>query len=713
MVPAPLTLLRSIEPGERNSSAVTPTPVPIVSAIKPKGGFVRYVFSATKRLVMGAYNMMTGSGSENGNHTDVNTVEDPKGEPVPPVEDEYANYSSRDRQLLGFTEESWTMDMLPHIQPQHFTFRTQMLSGVGFTVDHLAILWCHQVMSVVHKLMDKLSDVPYGDRVTVPLVGSSGDGLDNSALWIDVNDDPNAVVWPLRGIVKRKYLSVSGTSGSKGRITNKGNSSSSQHKVISPIAAVLRRNALAAAWKRATYEERQMMNDFFNTEGSTKDSSNPLQILYDILTFVICKLRIGSFVTIAVIFVSQRIQTICLVYTAVSFLALLVPVMDRISLSRTARRRNNHGNNSLFVIHEWIRLGTPRVHLMVDFWAYVFAATLGENLFRSLSTLIFTGYPFGQLSYIPPLMKAFIKVSMALLLLYPVVNQFGGQYVEHIESQNVLGMLVEWSSAYGVAILLWLSVGITLSAVQKLANVLFWAPIGYLPFWKSGNKGTKASNAGSGGNSNSSLWTYLSGRDDSHLRTVTRPSAVRLLFLTLSPALLITPVYAISYIYFDAWGRSGLLGLLCASNISLFSIFLVLWLSCVFVPPASQRLPQWYRGLSSTGVKTEFAPFSPILMLQLSAGVTWPVVFLACPSFEFSISVLFGKLEALSFLASVCESFHLRYLSQLIMMENERLALSNLNVIVLRDIMGLFAPGMVSITCTLYACSIFLVIARR
>jgi pimeloyl-ACP methyl ester carboxylesterase len=76
------------------------------------------------------------------------------------------NYSAYELHFKGITEEAWKSDMLSYTEPQHFSVRTMQMADIKFPVDHLAILWCHQVMSSVTRAMRVMvsqTDKPFVD----------------------------------------------------------------------------------------------------------------------------------------------------------------------------------------------------------------------------------------------------------------------------------------------------------------------------------------------------------------------------------------------------------------------------------------------------------------------------------------------------------------------------------------------------------------------
>ena len=69
---------------------------------------------------------------------------------------------SNDRPLLNdpvpvVSDDSWNSHMMPYIEPQFLSIRTYQLKEVAAPVDHLAILWCYQLVGTVLDGMRQLS----------------------------------------------------------------------------------------------------------------------------------------------------------------------------------------------------------------------------------------------------------------------------------------------------------------------------------------------------------------------------------------------------------------------------------------------------------------------------------------------------------------------------------------------------------------------------
>jgi hypothetical protein len=211
-----LTHLQVIAPRPLNTSAEAPTPVKVRDLFRPKGGWVRYGFNKLYSLIFS---------SNNSTSSPSLTIEDSSAEVVTPVDetDEFSFANSTPpvsppqpppaaasvapevaRTIYDVTKEHWAAHMVPYAEPQHLSFRTSQIVGIGFPVDHLAILWCKQVLSVTTKLMKKLSKLPTTAHVNMStLVNYRREhGAD---LFANANNltDRDAVIPPIREFVYR------------------------------------------------------------------------------------------------------------------------------------------------------------------------------------------------------------------------------------------------------------------------------------------------------------------------------------------------------------------------------------------------------------------------------------------------------------------------------------------------------------------------------
>lgn len=733
-VPPPLTTLRGMEPTPLNLSAPDIKPVPIVSAFKPKGGFVNYFFQRVKNCLIYAHESLTSR--LNSKRFDANGLNDTcnasfdgnlsmeSDENVVQEVDLLVNntFSPRIRQLLSLKQETWDADMLTHIQPQHISVRTSMLQSVGFQVDHLAILWCRQVLSAVHKILNQLSEIPSAHKLgpdgkfhTVQLpfkfTGEANSPDDDPSLWFHVPDDRGDAVHILSGVIKRRYLNVGRAS------SRKLNTSRHNLEFIPPVAAIMRRNSASALWKLAAKDERRTMIVFF--DNATFEPN--VGWLHSLIAYIIQYLQLGWLAVAAVIFVSHRLQTICLMYSMVCCLALIVPVLDRLSFSSPCRKSKKDliAGLSPSALSDWLVVASPGVHLFTNFWIRACAAAAGVKVVGGLCGHLWTGYPCGKMSFLSLQTRALLNVFIPLIIVIGLFYQFGRAKVDVLDFIQVIGPALEWTASYGLALILWVVFGVSLLAARSAVHVLF-VPVRWVYGFVRGPKTepldvdtirkarVAATAASLAGPPCVSIWAYLVGADKSHQNIVKRPPPFHLIVLAICPFLLMAIVHFMSG---SLLGLSLLFKILCASNVAFFSLFIVLWFITALIPPASARAPQWFCGSAINAPAIPYA--SQDYVLTLAAAITWPVAVLAFPSFEFSVAVLFDDVKLLKFISACVGKIGLTRFSEFLEAEYFRLTDLHSNLQSLSDVFGLFGPGLIYVTATLYFCIVFLILSRR
>jgi hypothetical protein len=202
-VPSSLSHLNVIAPQPHNNSAILPSPVKIGTLLKPKGGYARYVVNALLSFVLSsgesganqtaaADNVVVDSASYQDSTVANNTqqtasvtvdvdaefqfednvpnssqrenaeaaaaADTTKSTAVPldqgPTESE--DLTKKKHPYSSVTMDSWALNMAPYAEPPHVSVRTSQMAGVGFPVDHLALLWCNQVLKAVNSYMKKI-----------------------------------------------------------------------------------------------------------------------------------------------------------------------------------------------------------------------------------------------------------------------------------------------------------------------------------------------------------------------------------------------------------------------------------------------------------------------------------------------------------------------------------------------------------------------------
>jgi hypothetical protein len=377
-------------PSPKNFTAGDPKSVPILKALKPKGGFVRYLFGKARALLLDTGRAVeerffpdSRLFREDGALGNASATPSAAAEPVSEGEKDGAGasrvrYNSRDSFRLSVTEEQWSRDMALHAEPQYVSLRTGMMASLGFVVDHDALLWCSQLVSSVLGITKQLLEVPKsrGHRIGLPLVDLSssvapGDAhrrrLENSALdeheeeggetigddpsiWLDVPDEKGATVHDLRGVLAPRYAvldasllpandSAKELSDFVVRARKQGAKLRKEQRlpqVIEPVAAAVRRHCTYLVWKRAAENERAAMMDFFESlemVGAGSATSNPiLAQLSNLTAAAVRKAKAGWLIVALIVFGSQKLHTIIVSYLFIACLVLTVPVLRRASL---------------------------------------------------------------------------------------------------------------------------------------------------------------------------------------------------------------------------------------------------------------------------------------------------------------------------------------------------------------------------------------------
>lgn len=145
LVPASLTATDTIQPRPRNITHES-------SLANQKTGL--------KAALLGLWTFMYGGGS--------GTVDSKAAvEPADALSSKPTSSSPTDlfpnhtySPLLSITAEKWASDVMPYHDSSMIAMRTSQLAQVGFPVDHNAILWCKQLVSVVSKAIRKLAKTP-------------------------------------------------------------------------------------------------------------------------------------------------------------------------------------------------------------------------------------------------------------------------------------------------------------------------------------------------------------------------------------------------------------------------------------------------------------------------------------------------------------------------------------------------------------------------
>lgn len=240
-VPSELTHLQVIAPRPHNTSAELPTPIKIRDLVRPKGGWVRYIFKNLYSFISNKDKEINDNENSNSNNNqETNNLKD-----LSEVDAEFdfnANNTNNNitsssqtqqsssssatsstsseitkeniieksasstiaRTIYEVTDEQWDSYMTPYVEPQHLSFRTTQIQSLGFNVDHLAMLWCKQLLSVITKIMKKLTQLKSTDYVNMTnLVRYKSDHVADLYINADNYTNHSAVIQPIREYLYR------------------------------------------------------------------------------------------------------------------------------------------------------------------------------------------------------------------------------------------------------------------------------------------------------------------------------------------------------------------------------------------------------------------------------------------------------------------------------------------------------------------------------
>eukprot|EP01041_Mallomonas_annulata_P008577 gene8577-17693_t len=202
LVPSSITNLVSSIPKPSNRSSESPTPTKLRNALRPKGGWVAFVVRSfmeevnstaaftgrmlsyvglMKKTAVNSTNTTTsasGSGkvdndmdefdvppatdasqdvNTDSNTSDTATATSTSKEDVLPKDNNHTTTNTTSsvpvsmhvKRLRAISMEQWTSQMTPMHPPRILSLKTSQLAAVGFPVDHVALVWCSEVLQVV------------------------------------------------------------------------------------------------------------------------------------------------------------------------------------------------------------------------------------------------------------------------------------------------------------------------------------------------------------------------------------------------------------------------------------------------------------------------------------------------------------------------------------------------------------------------------------
>jgi hypothetical protein len=325
-VPAPLTSLSSLAPRPQNISAEAPEPQKLSTFLKPKGGYARWVLVkilALPRLGMslveGLYTWAVGTPVPLPPPA-TNSTDDAEAGSAAADHEAGANSTSTSvttaapfRRMEDIPQDHWDAHIMPYLEPQHITVRTSQLAGVGFPVDHKALLWCHQVVQTTTRLMARLARVP--TNVTLS-------GAELSSVVVKMKSQYALPSWP----APAEGAAAGAEAGSCAQDESEsGTPLESCSAPVSPIPAVqeeLLRNASKHLFSRiALDDERRYFLDLLtSTRADAPGNRGILENLF------------GSLSVMSLALVTAHLTTVLTCYVAIALLVMATFVLHFISV---------------------------------------------------------------------------------------------------------------------------------------------------------------------------------------------------------------------------------------------------------------------------------------------------------------------------------------------------------------------------------------------
>ena len=197
----------------------------------------------------------------------------------------YSNYTYGN--LMKIDQRHWDAHMAPYIDSQHYSVRSQQLRDCGFVVDHLAIVWCRQLIHAVSDAMRILARNP--SDLADPRIGTG------SQASISYTDNLGRMQW-------EKVLPGRNTS-SAGQHYARATSDASL--MIPPVASFFLKNASFHA---------------FANLGAVED-----------LRYVGSKMNWGLLEGLAIWYVSNHLGSILTAYVFISIMIVCIPLRRRLT----------------------------------------------------------------------------------------------------------------------------------------------------------------------------------------------------------------------------------------------------------------------------------------------------------------------------------------------------------------------------------------------
>lgn len=447
-VPTPLTSLMGLAPRPQNTSMEQPEPQKLSTFLKPKGGYVRWFFVnifALPRYVTGLadrlFQWTMGPKAATVSHATSNSSDTAVDGAEEQAASSNSSASAPDviRRMEDISQDHWNTHIKPYLEPQHVSVRTTQLAGVGFPVDHKALLWCHQVVQTTTRLMARLAAAP--SDVTLS-------GAELTTQIVKMKSSYTLPTWPAAADV--------GTGSCAQDVEDESGASAATCEggvdviPIAPVQEELRRDAAKQFFMRvALDDERQYMLDLLT--GARADIPDQRSMWGNVF---------GSLHVLSLALVTAHLTTVLTCYVAISLFVMATFVLYYTSAkSKWSVTTITHLYLTRDLVSEMTLL-LPENHLFLNSFADINMAILPS--FLSSHFVVAGGQGTKNMS------SAAIVVFLAAALIHVIRSS-----QSPIEFVRYNGLFVQWVVSYGAALALQLCVLVTLYAIRFMINTIY------------------------------------------------------------------------------------------------------------------------------------------------------------------------------------------------------------------------------------------------
>lgn len=436
-VPTPLTSLASLAPRPQNASMEAPEPKKLSSFLKPKGGYVRWVFftiMALPRYASGFAQFLYETVMGSPVIVDTNNTSINDGNETSPLSNMSEPYVFR--RMEDIPQDHWDAHIVPYQEPQHVSVRTSQLAGVGFPVDHKALLWCHQVVQTTTRIMTRLAHIPTDVTLT---------GAEMNSKIVKLKSKYALPTWTSVPDTTASSTCSAGDSSVVGTCT----ATDISIVPIAPVQEELLRNASKHFFSRtALDEERKYFLDLLTD--TRPDAASTRGVLGNL---------IGGLSVTSLAVVTAHLSSVLTCYISISLLVMATFVLYFISVkNKWSVTTISHLYSSQSLGAE-IALLFPENHLFLCSFADINAAIMPS--FLSSHFIGSNGKDSKGIS------TAAIVIVLGVLIAHVVHST-----QNPVDFVRFNGLYVQWIVSYGAALALQFSVLIAVHVLRYIVNRL-------------------------------------------------------------------------------------------------------------------------------------------------------------------------------------------------------------------------------------------------